>query len=175
MVLWLSSDVTHSRLGGLVAKGLLCPLTNAVEWIAPRGDRAPSPPYGYIVSFMHFHELLHHYWIELQHLNPNGIQQISAFITLCDGYLWIPPHFELWKYFFSVQLQKSKVDGIWVIPPIGYIGIHLHQIRVDQYMDIHLKKYHKLCHRSWFYIRNCDHAHLSDITGQPMPGNPCVW
>ena len=48
--------------------------------------------------------LLHYYELELQHLNPNGIQHISAFITLCEGYLGIEPHFELWKYFFAVKL-----------------------------------------------------------------------
>jgi hypothetical protein len=48
--------------------------------------------------------LLHHYKIELQHLNPNGIQHITAFVTLCKGYLGIEPHFEMWKYFFVVSL-----------------------------------------------------------------------
>ena len=49
----------------------------------------------YVVSFTLFHErglavpphpffqgLLHHYQIELQHLNPNGIQHIAAFIMM---------------------------------------------------------------------------------------------
>jgi hypothetical protein len=54
--------------------------------------------------------LLHYYGIELQHLNPNGIQHISAFITLYEGYLGIEPHFELWKYFFAVELQRKKVE-----------------------------------------------------------------
>jgi hypothetical protein len=35
---------------------------------------------------------LHHYKIELQHLNPNEIQ----------------PQFELWKYFIAVSLQKKR-------------------------------------------------------------------
>jgi hypothetical protein len=32
-----------------------------------------------------------------------------AFIALCEGYLGIKPHFELWKYFFAVELQRKKV------------------------------------------------------------------
>jgi hypothetical protein len=44
----------------------------------------------------------------LQHLNPNGIQHIAAFIALCEGYLGIEPHFKLWRYFFSVSLHKKK-------------------------------------------------------------------
>jgi hypothetical protein len=70
-----------------------------------------------VVLFAHFHEyrlaapphrfllgLLHYYKIKLQHLNPNGIQHIAAFIALCEGYLGIKPHFDLWRYLFSVSL-----------------------------------------------------------------------
>jgi hypothetical protein len=60
--------------------------------------------------------------MELQHLNPNGIQHIAAFITLCEGYLGIERHFELWRYFFVISLVKKK-DGSTA--PIGYTGIHL--------------------------------------------------
>jgi polyhydroxyalkanoate synthesis regulator protein len=39
--------------------------------------------------------LLHYYGVELQHLNPNGVQHISTFIVLCEGYLGIEPYFKL--------------------------------------------------------------------------------
>ena len=69
------------------------------------------------MSFAHFHEygfttpahrflwgLLHYYKIELQHLNPNGIQHMEAFIALCEGFLRISPHFDLWRHFFAITL-----------------------------------------------------------------------
>jgi hypothetical protein len=96
---------------GLVRHGLLRERTEAVEWLMPGREEASTSLDGYVMSFAPFHErglmiplhpffqgLLHHYQIELQHLNPNGIQQIAAFITLCEGYLGIKPHFELWRY-----------------------------------------------------------------------------
>ena len=57
------------------------------SWLRRQGCKdLLSPPDGYVVSFVHFHErgfttpahkflrgLLHYYKIELQHLNPNGI------------------------------------------------------------------------------------------------------
>ena len=56
-----------------------------MEWIVHSGEDEPSPPDGYVISFIPFHEhglmtpphrflrgLLHYYGIELQHLNPNG-------------------------------------------------------------------------------------------------------
>jgi hypothetical protein len=51
-----------------------------------------------------FWELLHYYDIKLQHLNPNGLQHIATFVALCEGFLGVEPHFELWKYFFSISL-----------------------------------------------------------------------
>ena len=86
MSFWQCSNVTTTCLNGLVAKGLLCPVTEAQEWIVPSGESNPQPPEGYVVSFVHFHERgsatpahaffrgwLHHYQVELQHLNPNGV------------------------------------------------------------------------------------------------------
>jgi hypothetical protein len=81
--------------------------TEAHKWIMPDDEEVPMPPDGYIVSFIPFHErglaapshrffrgLLHHYGIELQHLNPNGVWHIVAFVALCEGYLGVEPHFE---------------------------------------------------------------------------------
>ena len=102
---------------GLVRRGLLCARTSAEEWLLPGVEELPSPPDGYVVSFAHFHErgfmtpahiflrgLLHYYKIELQHLNPNGIQHMAAFVALCEGFLGISPHFDLWWHFFAVIL-----------------------------------------------------------------------
>ena len=93
---------------GLIRRDLLRARTSAEEWLLPGNKDSPSPPNGYVVSFAHFHErglatpahkflrgLLHFYKIELQHLNPNGIQYMVGFIALCDGFLGISPHFDL--------------------------------------------------------------------------------
>ena len=109
-----------------------------MEWIVPSGEDEPSPPNGYVISFIPFHErglvtpphrflrgLLHYYGIELQHLNPNGIQHISAFIALCEGYLGIESHFELWKYFFAVELQKKERKKPDLAVPMRCASIHL--------------------------------------------------
>ena len=87
------------------------------EWLLPGDEDSPSLPDSYVVSFAHFHEhrlttpthkflqgLLHYDKIELQHLNPNGIQHMAAFVALCKGFLGISPHFDLWRHFFAVNL-----------------------------------------------------------------------
>ena len=48
-----------------------------------------------------------------------------AFIMLCEGYLGIEPHFELWRYFFSVSLIKKKDKDREILVPMGCAGIHL--------------------------------------------------
>ena len=121
MDLWCHSDITFQRMEGLIHRGLLHAQTSTTEWLLPSNEDSLSPPDGYMVSFTHFHEhgfatpthkflqgLLHYYKIELQHLNPNGIQHIAAFIALCEGFLGISPHFDLWWHFFAITLQKKR-------------------------------------------------------------------
>jgi hypothetical protein len=55
---WPFSTVTADDLEALVAEGLLRPLSGGSqpEWMAPPSGAAPSPPPGYVVSFVSFHE-----------------------------------------------------------------------------------------------------------------------
>ena len=74
------------------------------------------------MSFALFHErgftvpthkflqgMLDYYQVELQHLTPNGVQHIAAFVALCEGFLMISPHFDLWRYLFAINLSKKRV------------------------------------------------------------------
>ena len=118
---WGRSDITLQRLEGLVHRSLLCTWTVTEEWRLPGEEDKPSPSDGYVISFVCFHErgfatpthrflqgLLHYYKIELQHLNPNEIQHVATFVALCEGFLGINPHFDLWWHFFAVTLQKKR-------------------------------------------------------------------
>ena len=90
------------------------------------------------MSFAHFHErgftmlahqflrgLLDYYQVELQHLAPNGIQHIAAFVALCEGFLGISPHFNLWWHFFAVTLLKKREKRQELRVLIGCAGIQL--------------------------------------------------
>ena len=114
------SSISPQRLEGLVRRGLLHPQIDAEEWRLPGNEDEPSPPEGYVVSFAHFHErgfaipahkflrgLLDYYKVKLQHLTPNRVQHIMVFIALCEGFLGISPHFDLWQYLFAVNLLKK--------------------------------------------------------------------
>ena len=101
---WGISDITLQHLEGLVRHGLLCARTTTKDWQLPGNEDTPSLPEGYVVFFAHFHErgfatpthkflwgLLHYYKVELQHLNPNGVQHIAMFVALCEGFLGLVP------------------------------------------------------------------------------------
>jgi hypothetical protein len=49
------------------------------------------------------HKLLLYYGISLCHLNPNSICHISIFIDLCEAFLGIDPHFNLFRHFFCLK------------------------------------------------------------------------
>ena len=56
------------------------------------------------VGAKHLGCYIHYYKIELQHLNPNGIQHMAVFVAMCEGFLGINPHFDLSRYFFTITL-----------------------------------------------------------------------
>ena len=71
---WYRSNVTHTRMEGLIKCGLLHGRTEAMEWLVPGHEEVPAPPNGYVMSIAPFHEcglmipphpffqgLLHHY------------------------------------------------------------------------------------------------------------------
>jgi hypothetical protein len=116
---WPLSIVTMDDLEALVVDGLLRPLSGdpQLEWMVPASEVVPSPPPGYVVSFVSFHErgfgvpvsrfmwaLLHYYGVELHNFNPNSIAQAAIFAAVCEGFLGIDPHWDLWTHLFSAEL-----------------------------------------------------------------------
>jgi hypothetical protein len=51
--------------------------------------------------------VLFEYGLQLQHLNPNNIQQMEAFEAMCEGYLRISAHWHLFQYFFRFTCLKD--------------------------------------------------------------------
>jgi hypothetical protein len=76
----------------------------------PEDPTSPAPAGGYVVACALFFEqgfdvpshqflysLLQFYGLELNHLIPSRILHMEAFVTLCEAYMGIEPHFDLWN------------------------------------------------------------------------------
>jgi hypothetical protein len=97
---WPRSTATRLALSELVTAGQLAANEDGrpAAWIDPPAtDREPNPQYGYVVSFVCFHErgfaapasrflcgLCFHYGVELHNFVPNAISQAATFIGICE-------------------------------------------------------------------------------------------
>jgi hypothetical protein len=103
------SVVDESEIRKLVANHILLDCT-MLQWRPAVGEDLPTPNTNEIMVFSSFFQrgfgpsaydffrgLLDHYQIELVHLNPNSIIQITIFVHLCEAFLGIPPNFPLFK------------------------------------------------------------------------------
>jgi hypothetical protein len=131
---WRPSTMTERRLWDLEKEGLLRPRTSSMwpEWIASSMEhQEPSLPEGYIVSFTKFHHhglgsppsrfmraLCHHYGVELQHFSPNAITAVAIFTTVCEGYLWVMLHWDLWLHLYRGELFRAPSGAARVGKPV---------------------------------------------------------
>jgi len=131
---WRPSSMTERRLLELEREGLLRHRTSlsSLEWIAPPADhREPQTPKGYVVSFAKFHRhglgsppsrfmraLCLHYGVELQHFSPNAITVAAVFATVCEGYLGMMPHWELWLHLYRGELFNTPTGTTGVRKPV---------------------------------------------------------
>jgi hypothetical protein len=63
--------------------------------------------------------LLQFYDLELHHFTPSGILHIAAFMALCEGYMGIEPHFDLFNYFFHIRLRLGSATEAAVWDSVG--------------------------------------------------------
>jgi hypothetical protein len=102
---WPRSTATRLSLSELVTTGQLVANEDGrpAAWIVPQpSEREPNPLYGYVVSFIRFHErgfaasasrfmrtLCYHYGVELHNFTLNVISQAATFFAVCEGFLGI--------------------------------------------------------------------------------------
>jgi hypothetical protein len=170
--LWPSSTVVVGDLEALVADGLLCPLSGGPqpEWMVP-SEADPTPLPGYVVSFIPFHErgfgvpasrfiraLLHYYGVELHNFNPKSIAQAAIFAAVCEVFLGIDPHCDLWTHLFSAELFASTMEAkkVHMAMRAGGCTLQLRPGRMQQYIPATLVSSNKGWQRWWFYLRNDD-------------------
>jgi hypothetical protein len=160
-------------LGLLVAGGQLAANEGQpAEWIVPsEWDRVPNPPYGYVVSFVRFHErgfaapasrfmrgLCYHYGVELHNFTPNVISQAAMFVGVCEGFLGIPVNWDLWVHLFRAELQTLSTSELRTHRAVrtGGLALALRSSRREEYIPYTMTSNNADQERGWFYLRNAD-------------------
>jgi hypothetical protein len=155
---WVPSEFKESDLLKAQRDGFL---VGGEQVIFPSIERIPKPPSGYRVMFLAFllhglslpaHEFLHGllfvYGMQLHQLTPNSILHISCFITLCESFLGVEPHWILWKFLFrlrpSVSLSKN--------PELGEVVV---SVRSEaHYLEFSMAASVQGLKKKWFYIKD---------------------
>ena len=86
-------------------------------WRLAVGENFPMPHSNELVVFEDYfihefgvpihpflHGLIDHYGISLCNLRSNSILHVVVFINLCEAYLGILPHFDLFHHFFYLKI-----------------------------------------------------------------------
>jgi hypothetical protein len=107
-------------------------------------------------------------WLELHHLTPSGILDITAFVTLCEAYMGIEPPFDLWSHFFCVQLPQGSGMEVAVL---GGTDIYVKSGHVvDTYFHLPMFNSTDGWWKVWFFLRNNTNVPLPVFTGsRPIP------
>jgi hypothetical protein len=155
---WVPSVFTQKDLEKAQADGLI---SDDDQVIFPSIERIPKPKSGFRVMFFAFllrslsllahkflHGLLFVYGVQLHQLTPNSILHIACFISLCELFLGIDPHFLLWRSLFwlrpSVSLSKK--------PELGGAVISVHA--ESRYLEFSMAASVQGWRTKWFYIKD---------------------
>jgi hypothetical protein len=189
---WPRSTVTAFALHELENGGQLAPNADGQRpaWIVPpAADREPNPPFGYVVSFVRFHErgfaapasrfmrgLCYHYGVELHNFAPNAISQAATFVGVCEGFLGISENWDLWVHLFRAELHTltTPEPKVHRAARTGDVSISLREMRRELYIPYTMTSNNAEWEWGWFYLRN-DEPGLPPYTGKVLKEKVDSW
>jgi hypothetical protein len=93
--------------------------------------------------------LLFVYGVQLHQLTPNSLLHIAYFVTLCESFLGIEPHFILWRSIFRLRPNVSLARK----PELGGAVV---SVRPEaQYLEFAMAASVQGWRTKWFYIKDC--------------------
>ncbi|KAK1685097.1 hypothetical protein QYE76_045945 [Lolium multiflorum] len=156
---WDASTISNREVNKLRTLGLISPSDDDIR--LPGAASRPKPPKGFTVMFVAFlfpglslpaHEflrsLLFFYGIQLWQSTPNSILHLSIFITVCEAFLGIDPHWGLWRKIFYVKRHNDN-NGPPVVCGVGFVV----RKEVD-YFNFPMKESVQGWRHKWFHLRD---------------------
>ena len=141
MLLWRLSTLTEAQLENLATEGSIPP-KGVAHWRAPlSGDVILHPRPDEVVTFCIFYTrglghpghpfllgLLEEWKIGLHRLNPTGMLHIVNFVTVCEAFLGIDPHVDLFREMFvgrpvTLKREAGASHSDTVIALVGGFGL----------------------------------------------------
>jgi hypothetical protein len=95
-----------------------------------------------------FRGLLYIYGVQLHQLTPNLILHIACFVTLCESFLGVEPHFLLWRSIFWLRPNVSLSHK----PELG--GAIISVCDKAQYLEFSMSALVQGWRTKWFYIKD---------------------
>jgi hypothetical protein len=155
---WVRSTITKKEVEKATVDGLIT-AQDSIKF--PSNERIPKPPSGYRVMFLAFllrgfslpaHEFLHGllfvYGVQLHQLTPNSLLHIAYFVTLCESFLGIEPHFILWRSIFRLRPNVALARK----PELGRAVV---SVRPEaQYLEFSMAASVQGWRQKWFYIKD---------------------
>ena len=179
---WEPSESTEASLSKLVEAGVL-PAKELVGWQPPTGESFPSPNTGEVVVFEDyfirgfglpaipfFRDFLVLMGLSLCNLPPNTILHFSTFICLCECWLGIEPHFNLFRHFFRLNRRGGSGSRI-----VGSVYLKLRDDRQAEYISMPLASNIPGWQKRWFYIQEQDAAMPLSASTSHLPMQSPEW
>jgi hypothetical protein len=88
------------------------------------------------------------YGMQLHQLTPNSILHMACFITLCETFLGVDPHWGLWKQIFYLRRNASKEE-------VHDVGTAIISVHVEaQYFKFKMADSIQNWLTKWFYVKD---------------------
>jgi hypothetical protein len=172
---WAGSSVIEGTIQELRSTGYLpanvaTRVPNPNQWVpAPnQGERVVFVPH--LVRGLGFplhpfvRGIMFYYGLDFHHMAPNSILHLASFITVCEAFLRIEPHFGLWLRIFGVKPKSSGSD----LAECGGAMASKNQ-KVDWFKGTFIET-DKEWQREWFYMTEpltADQAEVPAFSARP--------
>ena len=96
-----------------------------------------------------------------QTFSPNAISATAIFAAVCEGYLGVMPHWDLWLHLYRGELFRAPggAAGVRKLVRVGCLNLVQkmgHAAEPREYIPIGLTSNHAQWVSQWFYLRNDD-------------------
>jgi hypothetical protein len=100
--------------------------------------------------------LCFHYGVKLHNFAPNAISQAATFVGVCEGFLGIPPNWDLWVHLFRAELYTLVTPTARVRHAVcaDAVSITSRELRRELYILYKMTSNNAEWERGLFYLRN---------------------